>query len=183
MVKEIQGQSSYKCSFHSPRSIYPGAKPIVVTENNIKKNNGTVSFGIGRADSNGLVVPFTETSVSKIHLDVIVNIQTGEVTIIDKGSKVGSRKLWPVVEELNTNQPLTLKLQESWKIHLGGPFPPRGAFLSSKGHGSLELESDEASNVAVIKFDLPQEEASPQVQTAASKTSYLAALFNMLKKK
>jgi len=182
MVEKIQGQSSYLCSFHSPRSIYPGATPIVVTENNIKKNNGNVSFGIGRADSNGLVVPATETSVSRIHLDVIVNTQTGEVTIIDKGSTVGSRKLDPDVEELKTNRPLRLKLQESWTIHLGGSLPPAGAFLSSKGNGSLELASDQASNVAVIKFDLPQEEVSPQVKTAASKIPFMAALLNKLKK-
>ncbi|MEB3315045.1 MAG: FHA domain-containing protein [Candidatus Melainabacteria bacterium] len=182
MLEEIQGQNSYVCSSYAANSIYPSAPPIVVKENNIKKNNGVVSFGIGRLDSNGLVVPSTETSVSRIHLDVIVNIQTGEVTIIDKGSTVGSRKLLPEVEELNANQPLALKLQESWKIHLGGPLPPRGAFLSSKGNGSLELESDEASNVAVIKFDLPQEEASAQVKTTASKTSLLAALLNKFKK-
>ena len=170
-------------SSRQAQSIYPRATPIVVTENNIKKNNGFVSFGIGRLESNGLVVPATETSVSRIHLDVIVNTQTGEVTIIDKGSTVGSCKLDPDVEELKANRPLTLKLQESWTIHLGGPLPPRGAFLSSKGNGSLELASDQASNVAVIKFDLPQEEVSPQVQTAASKTNFIAALLKKFNKK
>ena len=133
MVEKIQGQNIYACSSRPTSFQYHEAKPIAIMKNNIRKINGIVSFGIGRAHTNGLVVPAKETSVSRIHLDVIVNTQTGKVTIIDKGSTVGSRKLTPEVEKLTANQPLTLKLQESWRIHLGGS-SPSGAYLSSKGN-------------------------------------------------
>ena len=174
---------------------------VLVVPANIRQDSGIYSFIIGRQVNVTALAPMN-TDISRSHLGVTVNTNTGIVTIRDQNSSSGSVLTGRVpayrlfdepllterfdlsrladhdqrqpdrVTQLDPREDYRLPLTAAWSIALG-----QAATFESRGDGVLSCRlNDKPEASASIKFPLPPEQVSPSTANAASQVGLLAAM-------